>query len=322
MAPIGGPQTPARAGVACAPYNRGMSTAMLLIPDFALILFGFVLNRITNWGRDFWGGLERLIYFVLFPALLFYSIARSRIDLVAAAPALKAAVVIVLSGVALAWLARYLFKVPALTFASGFQTAFRFNSYVGLAIAGRLHGEAGIAAFGIVISIVVPMCNVASVWALARHGDSALWKELVQNPLILATVGGALYSLSGLPFPEMAQMLISRLGGASLACGLLCVGAALTVADAERNAGLIGYFTAVKLLAMPAVALVAARLLGVTGVYYEMIMLLSALPTATSAYVLAVRMGGDGPMVAQSVTISTLCGMIALPFWLNVMHSF
>ena len=35
-----------------------MSLALLLVPDFALILFGFVLNRITDWGREFWGGLE------------------------------------------------------------------------------------------------------------------------------------------------------------------------------------------------------------------------------------------------------------------------
>lgn len=295
-----------------------MSIAALLIPDFALILFGFFLNRVTDWGREFWSGLEKLIYYVLFPALLFISIARTRIDIAAAAPALKTALVIVFAGITLAWLAKYLFKTEEKFFASGFQTAFRFNSYIGLAIAGRLHGEAGIAAFGIVIGLVVPLCNIASVWALARHAETHLIKELVQNPLILATVGGVLFSLSGLPMPEPAQMLISRMGAASLACGLLCVGAALTFADARRHAPLIGYFTAVKLIAMPIAALLAARAFGVSGVFFDMVMLLSACPTATSAYILAVRMGGDGPVVAQSVTISTLCGMIALPVWLNV----
>ncbi len=294
-----------------------MSIAILLIPDFALILFGFLLNRFTDWGRSFWGGLEKLIYYVLFPALLFVSIAKTRIDFDSAAPALKAAVIIVLAGILLAWLARYLFKPDEKTFASAFQTAFRFNSYIGLAVAGRLHGEAGIAAFGIVIGLVVPMCNVASVWALARHSDAALWKELLQNPLIIATVGGVLYSISGLSLPEVAQMLFSRLGAASLACGLLCVGAALTLANAHKHAGLIAYFTAIKLIAMPVIAIVVARMLGVDGVFFDMVILLAACPTATSAYVLAVRMGGDGTLVAQSITISTLCGMMALPLWLN-----
>ena len=295
-----------------------MNLALLLIPDFALILFGFFLNRFTDWGRGFWGGLEKIIYYVLFPALLFNSIAKTQIDFVAAAPALKTAVVIVIVGIALAWLAKPLFRPTEKIFASGFQTAFRFNSYIGLAIAGRLHGDAGIAAFGIIIGLGVPMCNIASVWALARHNNASLWKELVRNPLILATVGGVLYSLAGLPLPEVAQMLISRMGAASLACGLLCVGAALELKSVGNNAGLISYFTAVKLIAMPVSAIFSARWLGVTGVYFDMVVLLAALPTATSAYVLAVRMGGDGQLVAQGVTISTLAGMLAIPVWLSM----
>lgn len=296
--------------------------AFLLIPDFALILFGYLLNRGTDWGRGFWGGLEKLIYYVLFPALLFNSIARTHIDFVAAAPALKTAVVTVLVGICLGWLAKPLFKRDDKTFASGFQTAFRFNSYVGLAVAGRLHGEAGIAAFGIIIGLVVPVCNIAAVWALAKHNDSSLWKELLQNPLILATVGGVLFSISGLPLPEVVQMLISRMGAASLACGLLCVGAALVLHGVGKNAGLIAYFTAVKLIALPLATIVTARALGVTGIFFEMVVLFSALPTATSAYVLAVRMGGDGALVAQGVTVSTLLGMFAIPLWLNVSRFF
>jgi predicted permease len=299
-----------------------MSLALLLIPDFALILFGFFLNRLTDWGRNFWAGLEKLIYFVLFPALLFNSIAKTKIDFIAAAPALKTVLLTVLAGMALAWLAKWLLKPEAKIFASGFQTAFRFNSYIGLAIAGRMHGEAGIAAFGIVIGLVVPLCNIGAVWALARDAQTSLAKELLQNPLIIATLGGVLYSLSGLPLPETLQLLISRMGAASLACGLLAVGAALQLQGVGRNAPLIAYFTAVKLLAMPLSALLLARALGVSGVFFDMVILFAALPTATSAYVLAVRMGGDGPMVAQAVTISTLAGMLAIPLWLNCAHLF
>ncbi len=296
--------------------------ALLLIPDFALIVAGFFLNRFTNWGRGFWGGLEKLIYYVLFPALLFKSIANTKIDFVAAAPALKTAVVIVLVGILLAWLAKPLLRPSEKTFASGFQTAFRFNSYIGLAIAGRLHGEAGIAAMGIIIGTLVPLCNIASVWALARHSNANLVKELIQNPLIIATIGGILYSLSGLPLPEMLEMSLSRLGASALACGLLCVGAALELKNSGGNARLIGYFTAIKLIAMPVAAIFTARALDVSGVFLDVVVLFSALPTATSAYVLAVRMGGDGSLVALGITISTLAGMVAIPLWLNVSRIF
>lgn len=298
-------------------YNRIMSLAVLLIPDFALILFGFFLNRFTDWGRNFWGGLEKLIYYVLFPALLFNSIAKTKIDFIAAAPALKAAIATVLIGMALAYLAKWIFKPEEKIFASGFQTAFRFNSYIGLAVAGRLHGEAGIAAFAIVIGLVVPLCNVGAVWVLARNAKVSLVKELLQNPLIIATLGGVLFSLLGLPLAEPLQLLISRMGAASLACGLLAVGAALQLKDVGKNARVIAYFTAVKLIAMPIAAIMLARALGVIGIYFDMVVLLAALPTATSAYVMAVRMGGDSNFVAQGVTISTLGGMLAIPLWLN-----
>jgi malonate transporter and related proteins len=298
-----------------------MSLALLLLPDFALILFGFMLNRITTWGRDFWSGLEKLIYYVLFPALLFNSIAKQQIDFVAAAPALKSAIATVAVGIVLALLAKWLLRPDPKVFASSFQTAFRFNSYIGLAIAGRLHGEQGIAVFGIVIGIVVPICNIASVWMLAKNSESSVWKELIQNPLILATVGGVLYSLSGLPLPDVVSNLVSRMGAASLACGLLAVGAALTLSNVGKNASLIGYNTAVKLIAMPIAAILIANALGMTGVYFDMVVLFGALPTATSAYILAIRMGGDGPVVAQGVTVSTLLGMLSIPIWLVVARS-
>ncbi len=313
--------------VECAPvhsnpiaYNRTMSLALLLIPDFALILFGFALNRFTNWGRSFWSGLEKLIYYVLFPALIFNSIAKQKLDFVAASPAIKTALLTVAIGVIASYAARGLLKADEKSAASNFQTAFRFNSYIGLAIAGRLHGEAGIAALSVIIAVAVPICNVASVLMLARasRGQMSTAKELMQNPLILATLGGMLYSVSGLPLPEVMQMLISRLGAASLACGLLTVGAALTMNNASANATLIGYSTIVKLIITPISAILLARWLGVADIYFDMVVLFAALPTATSAYVLTVRMGGDGAVVAQSITVSTLCGMLSIPLWLSV----
>ena len=57
-----------------------MNTALLILPSFMLILIGLALARAFDYGRDFWEGLEKLVYFVLFPALLFRSIAVSAID--------------------------------------------------------------------------------------------------------------------------------------------------------------------------------------------------------------------------------------------------
>ena len=296
-----------------------MNIALLLIPDFAMILLGFLLHHSGLWGRAFWEGLERLIYYVLFPALLFNSLARNRIDMALAGPAMTAAVIIVLAGVFLGFLGKWLLKPDATVFASGVQTAFRFNSYIGLAIAGRLYGEPGLAAFGILIGVTVPVANVVSVWALARHAESNFWKELAKNPLLIATIAGVGWSFTGLGIPEPIAVTLSRMGAASLAGGLLAVGAALTFEKAGRNAPIVTWFLLVKMLVAPLVAYFAARTLDVTGVYFQVVVMFGALPTATSAYVLTVRMGGDGKVVALLISLSTLIGMATIPLWLTIL---
>ncbi|MFZ6846463.1 hypothetical protein [Undibacterium sp. RuTC16W] len=54
-----------------------MSVATLLVPDFALIVLGFLLARFANWGGHFWAGVEKIVYYLMFPALLFYTTSRT-----------------------------------------------------------------------------------------------------------------------------------------------------------------------------------------------------------------------------------------------------
>lgn len=51
-----------------------MSYAQLLFPDFSLILCGLLLCRFTPLKRSVWQPVEGLIYYLLFPVLLFHSI--------------------------------------------------------------------------------------------------------------------------------------------------------------------------------------------------------------------------------------------------------
>lgn len=321
-----------------------MSAVLLLLPDFALILLGFGLRRTMHLGDHFWIGLEKLIYFVLFPALLFHAIARTRIDFAAAAPFVASGMAAMCGGMLLGLLARPLFGPRPMVFASQFQCAFRFNSYIGLAVAAKLHGEAGIAAMGILIGAMVPLANLASVWMLARHGRSGVLREIARNPLIIATFAGLLFNLGGGVLPDVAGQFLGRLSEASIALGLLAVGAALKLRGVKSahppapapSAGVTedrfarsqfgrgpaagrcatGYIVGVKLLAVPAIAWMAAHTLGLKGVYFDVVVMFGALPTASSAYILAMRMGGDGAGVAWLISATTLGAMLTMPLWL------
>ena len=47
---------------------------------------------------------------------------------------------------------------------------------------------------------------------------------------------------------------------------------------------------------------------------------IAAMPTASSAYILASRMGGDAAFVAMLVTISMFGALAALPLWMQVLR--
>lgn len=295
-----------------------MNTALLLLPDFALILLGAAIRRWMALGEHFWLGLEKLVYFILFPALLINALLRTRLDLAAALPLLATAYLGMVGAMVLGLAPRLLSKVPALTFASVFQCGFRFNSYIGLAAAGLLFGDAGIATMGLIIGAAVPLANLASVWMLARHGQIGLGRELIRNPLILATLTGFVLNLSGLEPPAPLLALLGRLADAAIALGLIAVGAALRLHHVPGVQGLALWFLAVKLLALPVLALAGGAWLGLSGLNYQIVVLFAALPTASSAYILAMRMGGDGRSVAWLISVSTLLSMVSLPFWADL----
>ena len=68
-------------------------------------------------------------------------------------------------------------------------------------------------------------------------------------------------------------------------------------------------------LAPAALALGLVALSGLRGIEAQLVMLFAALPTASTAYVLAARMGGRADAVAFIVTLQTLLAVVMLPLW-------
>lgn len=294
-----------------------MMDPLLLLPDFLLIAAGFLLCRCTAMGRPTWDVVERLVYHLLFPALLFASIVKSPLRLGEATTLALGGVTLCGLGLALATLLRRWPGVDAHLQASGAQVAFRFNSYIALALADRLQGGAGVALFAVLIAVCVPLCNAGAVWSLARHGGHSTWKEVARNPLILSTAGGLLVQVLGLPLPAWGVDTVARIGQAALPMGLLAVGAGLQMSGLTAAPRLAAALLAIRHGVLPATALWLGPVLALPPSQCVILLAFGALPTASSAYVLAVRMGGHGPFVAGLITLSTLLGMATLPFWLS-----
>ena len=294
--------------------------ALLLFPDFALIALGLALSQWTSLKRDVWSAVERLVYYVLFPVLLFSTSSRGHYTLGGAFSVLLTGIGALACGIALAYAAFWL-KADRRCTASGVQCAFRFNSYIALAVADRLGGAQAVSLVAVLIAFGVPLCNAAAVWALARHAQRGLLRELLRNPLILATAAGLLAHSLGLRPPELLLPVLDRIGNASIAMGLMTVGAGLQLRGLHREWRLSAWLMAVRHLLIPLVAWGLAVALHLTPLQAMVVVMFAAMPTASSAYVLAVRMGGDGPYVAGLVSLSTLLGAISLPLFLGLVQS-
>jgi predicted permease len=297
---------------------RRVATALLILPNFVLIVVGLVLARRFDFGRDFWAGLEKLVYYVLFPALLFRSLALARIDFAATAFPIAAALGFTLAGFALSMAAGPLFGLDRKLLAAASQCGYRFNTYIGLAIAGSVYGTQGVALAAILLGVMIPLANVLAVAVLATHGSRGFLHELVTHPLVVASVLGLAWNALGLGLPGFADQTLALLAATALPAGLLAVGAAMRIESGQGPAAAHAWWLAVKLAAVPAVAWVLAHALGITGIEGRVLLLCAALPTATNAYILAVRMTGDGRAVATQVTIGTVLSMVTIPAWLAV----
>ena len=290
-----------------------MPDPLLLLPDFALIALGYLVCHHTALDRPVWDGAERLVYFLLFPVLLFQAIVRSPITAASLLQVGGVGLAVTVAGIVLALALGRLPGVDPLLHASGAQTAFRFNSYVALALAERLAGAQGLAWQALLAALCVPLCNVAAVWPLARQGGHGYLKELSRNPLILSTVAGLVANLAGLQLPELLATTLSRIGAAALPLGLMAVGAGLRFGALRQGLALAGWLMGIRHLLLPALAIGLVIGLGLPPAQQAVLVAFAAMPTASSAYVLASRMGGNGAYVAGLVTVSTLLAMAGLP---------
>jgi malonate transporter len=295
-----------------------MQTALLILPNFVLIVIGLALARRFDFGRDFWDGLEKLVYYVLFPALLFRSLALARIDFAATGMLVLAALAFTSAGFLLSLAAGPLFGLDRRFLATGSQCGYRFNTYVGLAVAGSLFGNAGVALAALLLGVMIPLANFLAVAMLASHGKRGFVRELATHPLLVSSLAGLAWNAAGLPLPEFADQTLNLLAVSALPAGLLSVGAAMRIDRGQGAVGAHAWWLAVKLVAVPAIAWGMIRAFGFAGVEARVLLLCAALPTASNAYILAVRMTGDGRAVATQITVGTVFAMLTLPLWMSI----
>jgi predicted permease len=101
----------------------------------------------------------------------------------------------------------------------------------------------------------------------------------------------------------------------------MSAGAGIELKTLRQGKLLGGLVLMLKHLVLPCLAWGLAQLFELNPLQTTVLLIFSGLPTASTCYVLAARMGYNGPYVAGLVTLSTLLGMVSLPFALGVLRN-
>ena len=293
-----------------------------LLPVFLLIVFGFALKRSLMRLETQWHGLERLTYYVLFPALLIQTLVRADLTRV---PIAGVGGALVLSALAMSLLCLSLrpllakMDIDGPAFTSIFQGATRWQTFVALAVSGNLFGDAGLALASVAMVAIIPLVNVFSVAVLAHYAATekqsvrSIVMTVVRNPLIWACAIGLALNVLHVPLPRIWHEVADALGRCSLAIGLLVTGAGLHLDGLFRPSTAAGLGVFLKLILMPVLAVALALWFGLSGQNLVIVTACSAVPASSSAYVLARQMGGDAPLLAQIITLQTILAAITMP---------
>jgi len=286
-----------------------------LFPVFALVVLGIGLKHFKITGDVFLKTADRLVYFIFFPAMLFWKIGGAETGAGIPWRFCGASLVAVAATYLVSALALKAFRISSFQAGSFSQSCYRFNTYIGMAIILSALGEPGVRHFGILIGFIIPFINVLAVATLSWYGETdrsgkarvgLTLKALVSNPLVLACLAGLVYARFINAFPVFIDNTLRLVSMITLPLALMSIGGSLTVSS------LTGYLrpalvaAIIKLAVLPLVGYGFLSLFAVSHFEIQTGMIFFALPTSTALYVLSSQLGSDTRLAAASIVLSTI----------------
>jgi predicted permease len=292
-----------------------------LFPLLAMMALGYMLKRQGMTSDEFLNTLDKQVYYIFFPVMLFWKTAKSTgtdtsgVELI----------LVVLVTVFLASLFSYFYirktKMPDKSAGSFFQASFRFNTYIGMATVLTVLGEEGVRLFSILIGILIPVINVLSVSVLIWHSGRTpsvgqrLWlllRALISNPLIIGCALGLLLSGTGYRLPAFINNFLALVASMTLPLALISMGGTLSFAGISRHWPNALAAAAIKLFIIPVTGYIMLTLFSVSDTAFKTGMIYFSLPTSTAIAVLSAQLNSDVELASTAVMISTLLSFISL----------
>ena len=295
----------------------------LALPLYLLVLIGYLLARFGNWPKSIAEALSRFVFVIAIPSMLFgLTSDLSRL------PPIDIRVLVAYFGACLV-----VFVIARVASAKLFhqdgvgQSVFAMGAIygnivmLGLPVAKAAIGEAAVPSIALILvtnALVMWTLVTTSVeWArggsLSWHGVLATLRSIVTNPVVASILLGAAWSLTGLPLPSAVKGTLALLAQSAVPLALVTVGfglAAYRIRDDLRESLAM---SALKLVALPLLAWIIARLVGLPPLETQVVVLLSSIALGVNAYLMAREFKSlEGP-VGTALLLSTAISAVTVP---------
>ena len=305
----------------------------IIVPVFGMVLVGWVIGRTKLLSVEGLRGFTAVTFYALFPALLFRSMAKVRLDTLepdillaffGAVAVLYAAIMMIgrLQGMSLG--DRSMFALSGV-FSNGVGIGIPFITYA--------FGEKGLVPLLMIISVhslilLTFTCFLMEIDGpagaggarrsklLGRLGGAAL--SMLKHPVIPAIFAGLLWGvltthIPGLATPVVIDRVLQALGAAAPPCGLIMVGASLAHVGLKGHWQSAAVASGFKLMALPVLVWLMGRyVFPLDPLWLTVATLNAAMPAGANVYLIGQMYGIGVARATNAVVISTAASVVTL----------
>lgn len=295
----------------------------IVLPVFGIVVAGYLCGRRGLLGDESSEALNRFVYYVALPALLFRAMAG--VDL---ATVVNVPFIVGFAGALLAlWLAAGI--LARLVFGSdlsqatlhGMNGVLGNSGFMGIPLAITAYGEpAAVPAIvaTIVNAAIVPAIGITLIeYTRGRGGGAGVFLKLARslstNPVLVAPLLGLAWATAGLDMPTPLEGFTSILGAAAAPCALFAIGLFLVGKPQSEGRAEVASMMALKLVAHPALtALMVFVVYSADPYWAKNAVLMAALPTGSSTFVLAQAYGVYVLRTSSAILWSTVASVATI----------
>lgn len=300
------------------------------LPVFAIILLGYLSGRMGLLGQASSEALNKFVYWIALPALLFIAMARSGVEDLVNWHFMGA----YLGGIYVVWgLAALLGFVlhranAAIMTMQGMSATFSNTGYMGIPLFVAAFGSAGLPPALLATVTMSAICVGTAVVGLELFGGTGrgvlraladVVLALVKNPLVVSPALGLLWSGVGLAVPTAAETLMDLLGAAASPCALFAIGLFMATQTLRSDLAEVGWITVVKLIWQPLVTWwLAVTFFPMDPFWTASAVILAALPTGALTFVVAQQYGVYVQRTSAVILVSTVASVVTLSILLAI----